>query len=60
MIYDRIKEICKEKGVSVSYVEREAHLSPGAIGKWNKSSPTASNLQEVARVLKVKINRLLE
>ena len=59
MLYDKIKEICHEKGVSVSAVEKEANLSNGAISKWNKSSPTLDNLQAVAKVLKVKMEELI-
>lgn len=60
MLYDRIKEICKEKGVSVTSIEKAAGLSSGAISKWNTSSPTVENLQAVAKELKVKVNKLLE
>ena len=60
MIYDRIKEICKAKGISVASVEKEAGLGNGAISKWNDCSPTVDKLQAVAKVLKVKVNKLLE
>ena len=59
MIYDKIKEICKEQGISVNSVEKQAKLSNGAISKWNESSPTAENLKSVADVLKVKVDKLL-
>lgn len=59
MIYDRIKEICKKKGLSVSYVEKEAGLSNGTISKWNQSSPTVNNLNAVAIVLKTRIDKLV-
>lgn len=59
MIYDNIKAICKEKGLSVSYVEKQAGLGNGAISKWNTSSPTIENLQAVASVLKVNVNKLI-
>lgn len=59
MLYDKIKEICKEKGMSVASVEKEAGLSNGVIGKWNKSSPTVENIQAVAKVLKVKVDKLI-
>lgn len=59
MIYDKIKEICKEKGISISSVEKQAGLSNGAVSKWNESSPTAENLKSVADVLKVKVDKLL-
>ncbi len=60
MIYDKIKQICDEKGVTVSSVEKKAGLSNGAISKWNNSSPTIENLQSVANVLKVKLEKILK
>ena len=59
LIYNKIKELCREKGISVSSVERDAGLGNGAISKWNDVSPTVSNLQAVAKVLKVKVDTLL-
>lgn len=60
MLYNKIKEICKKKGVSVSSVEKQAGLGNGAISKWNESSPTVENLKAVADVLKIKVDKLLE
>lgn len=60
MIYDKIKEICNQKGLSVSSVEKEAGLGNGSISKWNTSSPTVDNLKAVAKVLKVNIAKLIE
>ena len=59
MIYDRIKELCRERGTPVSAVEKAANLSNGSIRKWNQSSPTVDKLQAVARVLKVPMEELL-
>lgn len=59
MYYDKIKEICKEKGISVASVEKKAGLSNGAISKWNSVSPTVDNLNAVAKILKVKVDKLL-
>ncbi len=59
MIYDTIKDLCKERGLSVSSVEKKAGLSNGAISKWNDSSPTVEKLNAVAKVLNVKVDCLL-
>lgn len=59
MIYEKIQDICKEKGISIAELEREAGLTNGTIGKWRTSSPTIKNLQSVAKVLKVKIQKLV-
>ena len=60
MLYNNIKNVCKNKGISISTVEKMANLSNGTICKWKKSSPTVDNLQAVAKVLKVSISKLLE
>jgi transcriptional regulator with XRE-family HTH domain len=59
LIYDRIKEICKEKGVSVTFVERKAKLANGAICKWNSSVPRVDKLESVANALGVTIDEIL-
>lgn len=60
MLYDKIKQICKEKGISVASVERDAKIANGAISKWNTCSPTVENLCSVANVLEVPIWKLLD
>ena len=60
LIYDKIKEICKDKGISVASVEEKAGLGNGTITKWNNSSPTVENLKAVADVLKVSVSKILE
>ena len=59
LIYDKVKSICEEKGISVRQLEIKAGLTNGTISKWNKSSPTISNLKAVADVLKVKVDKLI-
>ena len=58
-IFDTIKSICKEKGIAVSELERQAGLARGSVYKWNDSSPTVEKLQAVANVLKVNVNKLI-
>ena len=59
-IYTKIKKICKEKKLSIAYVEAKAGISNGAIGKWKKSSPNSQNLKAVADVLGVTVDELLK
>lgn len=59
LIYDKVKSICEEKGMSVRQVEYAAGLKNGAISKWNESSPTIKSLKAVADVLKVKVDKLI-
>lgn len=60
MLYDKIKEYCKRKNISIASVENKAGLGNGAISKWNESSPTVANLQAVAKVLDICISELIE
>lgn len=58
-IYDKIKAMCEEKGMSVRQLEVAAGLKNGAISKWNDSSPTIKSLKAVADVLKVKVDKII-
>lgn len=60
MVYDKIKKLADEKGISIYALEKKAGLENGAIGKWRKSSPTISSLQKVADALEVPITKLVE
>lgn len=60
MIYKKIQELATKQGISISELERQAGLSKATISKWKKSSPTVDNIMNVAKVLKVKVDELLE
>ena len=60
VIYGKIKQICAEKGISISSVEKDAGLSNGAISKWADSKPLAEKLYAVAKVLGVTVEELLD
>ena len=59
-VYENISVLCAKNKKSIRCVEREAHLAVGTISKWKNASPTADNLKAVAKVLKVKVDKLLE
>ena len=58
-MYNKIRAIAKEKGISIPKLEKKAGLGNGAISKWNKSKPLVENLKKVADVLGVSIEELL-
>lgn len=60
MLFDRIKKLCEEKGISIYRLEKEAGLSKGAISKWGESEPSASKLCAVAKLLGTTSEKLLE
>lgn len=60
MIYNNVKELCEKQGISISELEKRAKLGNGTIGGWRKSSPKIANIQSVAKVLGVKVEKLLK
>ncbi|AOQ27404.1 repressor [Streptococcus phage IPP54] len=60
VIYDKIKEIASEKGISIYRIEKDLDLGNGAISKWNNSSPSATTLNSIANYLNVRLEQLLE
>ena len=48
-VYDRVKELCKKKKVTVSEMERELGLARGASYKWSHSTPNAETVMKLAK-----------
>ena len=60
MIYENVKALCEKKKMSLTALEKAAGLGNGTISGWRNSSPTVSKLQAVAKILGVKVSKLLE
>lgn len=60
MIYDQIKKLAKEKGVTIQQMEQELHLSAGNTCKWNSTLPRVDTLKKVADYFGVSIEYFLE
>lgn len=58
-LLDRIKILCKKKGVSQRKMEQDIGISNGASSKWENSSPSVEVLQKVASYFNVSINYLI-
>lgn len=59
MIYEKIAALCKERGISISRLEKEVGIGNGTIGRWSISSPTVENLKKVADYFGVSVDSLL-
>jgi len=62
ILYERIKELCEEKGIKIAQMCREAGVYQGAITdlKMKRSSSlSASNLQKIARYFGVSVDYLM-
>ena len=59
MLYDNVKKICEEKGISVGKIVKDLQLSNGSICKWNENEAGIRKVQKVADYLGVSIEELL-
>ena len=58
-LLDRVKQLCKGKGITLSGMEKEIEISNGAASKWAKSTPSGEILKKVADYFGVSIDYLL-
>ncbi|HJA81307.1 MAG TPA: helix-turn-helix domain-containing protein [Candidatus Mediterraneibacter intestinipullorum] len=47
-IHDRIINLCKERGISQSELERAIGIAKGSVTKWKKQEPRHSSIEKVA------------
>lgn len=60
MIYDNVKSLCDEQGLTIMALEQKAGLSNGAVGRWRTHNPGAIYLKKAADALGVSVDKLLE
>ena len=60
MLYDNVRRMCEQKGISVSMLEKKMEFSNGSISKWNDNEPGIHKVQKLADYFGVAIEDLLE
>lgn len=60
VILENIKRLCKERGITVSALEKESGLKNATITKWDTSVPKVDNLKKVADYFGVTVDELLK
>lgn len=56
---ERIKDLCKKKGISVNKLEMDLHFGKGYVSKLDKSTPNSEKLQKIADYLGVTLDYLM-
>lgn len=59
MLFDRVKKLCKKRGISISELENNVGFGKNTIYKWKNQSPKAETLQKVADYFGVTTDYLL-
>lgn len=58
-LYENIRDIAKSKGYSVNRLEQELGFARSSINKFNKNTPSADKIQQIADFLDVTTDSLL-
>ncbi len=58
-LYENIRDIAKSKGYSVNRLEQELGFARSSINKFNKNTPSADKIQQIADFLGVTTDSLL-
>lgn len=59
MIYNKVSDLCKQRNISISRLEKELGIGNGTIGRWEKSSPTVEKIKRVADYFGVTVDDLI-
>lgn len=60
MLYENIKKVAGDKGVSINRVEKDLNFGKAVISKWDKHRPSIDKVVAVAKYLGVPIEKLIE
>ncbi len=58
-LFDRVKDLCDFKGISVSQMEKEIGISQGAAYKWKISSPSQKMFEKLSNFFNVSVDYLI-
>lgn len=59
LTYEKIKQLCKKKGVTVTGTEKELGFSRGSLCKVDKSKPSMEKVQKLAKYFEVPVSYLI-
>lgn len=58
-LYERIRDVAKSKGYSINRLEQELGFARSSINKFNKNKPSIDKLQQIADLLDVTVDCLM-
>ncbi len=58
MLYERIKELCKRNGTTISALEKELGFGRGSLSKIDKHRPSNEKLQKIAEYFGITVDQL--
>lgn len=58
-VYERLKSLCKSKGITIQQMEIDNSMAKGHAYKWKKSTPTYENLLKLSEYFGVSTDYIL-
>lgn len=58
-IYKNIQNVCREKGITITGLETQLGFGRGSIYKWDAHTPSIAKVRDVADVLGVTVDDLI-
>lgn len=60
MILEKIRALCKGRGITLAELERSAGLGNGVIARWGETNPRIDKLKAVADFFGVTVDELMK
>lgn len=57
-MYNKIKTLCKEKGISIHAMEKDLGFGGGTVSRWKNSNPGLEKILKIANYLDVSVEFL--
>lgn len=57
---DKIRSLCKERGITIYEIERTLGIGNGVIARWDESSPRVKTVKKVAEYFGLTVDELLK
>lgn len=59
VLYEKIKKLADDRGVSINQIESELGFSRGSIYKWDKNVPSVFKIKQVADYFGITVDSLI-
>lgn len=60
LILSKVEDLCKERGITISRLEKECGIGNATIKRWDESIPRSDTLKKVANYFDVSIEYFFE
>ena len=59
VLYEKIKKLADDRGVSINQIESDLGFSRGSIYKWDKNVPSVFKIKQVADYFGITVDSLI-